>query len=75
MLHDDLYTLRNVRFMQLHKTGDLPFCIGCLAAGIFFDFFVQLIVPSVTQPLRTSSAPSGVASAPVPWKLSPAAAS
>ena len=43
MLHDDLYTLRNVRFMQLHKTGNLPFCIGCLAAGIFFDFFVQLI--------------------------------
>ena len=43
MLHDDLYTLRNVRFMQLHKTGNLPFCIGCLAAWIFFDFFVQLI--------------------------------
>ena len=43
MLHDDLHTLCNIRFVQLHKTGNLPFCIGCLAAGIFFDFLVQMI--------------------------------
>ena len=43
MLHDDLHTLRNVCFVQFHKTGNLPFGIGSLAAGIFFDFLVQLI--------------------------------
>ena len=43
MLHNDLYTLCNVCFVQFHKTGNLSFRISSLAAGIFFDFLVQLI--------------------------------
>ena len=43
MLHDDFHALRNVCFVQLHKTGNLPFCISGLAARIFFNLLVQLI--------------------------------
>ena len=43
MLHNDLYTLCNVCFVQFHKTGNLSFRISSLAARIFFDFLVQLI--------------------------------
>ena len=43
MLNDDLHALRNVCFMQLHETGNLPFCINGLATRIFFNLLVQLI--------------------------------
>ena len=49
MLHNDLYPLGNVRFMQLHKTGDLPLCIDCFATWVFFDFLVNLIESVVSR--------------------------
>ena len=49
MLYDDLYTLGNVRFMQLHKTGDLPLGIDGLAPRVIFDLFVDLIKGVVSR--------------------------
>ena len=43
MLYDDLYTLGNIRFVQLYETCNLPFCTCCLHFRIFFDFLVDLI--------------------------------
>ena len=49
MLHDDLHPLGNVRFMQLHKTGDLPLCIDCFATWVFFDFLIDLVKGVVSR--------------------------
>ena len=43
MFHDHLYTLGDVRIVQLYKARDLAFGISSLTAGIFFDLFVDLI--------------------------------
>ena len=49
MLHNDLYSLGNVRFMQLHKTGDLTLCIDCFATWVFFDFLIDLVKGVVSR--------------------------
>jgi len=43
MLYDDLYTLGNIRFVQLNKPSDLPFRTCSLHFWIFFNFLVYLI--------------------------------
>ena len=49
MLHNDLHTLGNVRFMQFHKTGNLPLCIDSFAPRVFFDFLVDLIESVISR--------------------------
>ena len=49
MLHDDLHPLGNVRFMQLHETGNLSLCIDCFAPRVFFDFLVDLIESVISR--------------------------